>query len=162
MCAPIKCSYYTVSESHPFASNGLSCYALWSDPFEMIYSSLSFSISLIPCSSLEMGPRVRNIVVSFRICLSPELIELRRALFYPWHCCFVVGRRESVILKVIAALSKSQASSGRSVERHAARMPTLVSTHESHRITWWLSEKGFLTQSRSHMCHCYWGDNLLV
>lgn len=111
----------------PLPETDPSCHALWSDPFAMIYSSLSFSKSPILCSSLDMGPRI---ILSFLMCCwSPELMELSRMLACPKYCSFAVWRRVWVVLKVrLLAVSSTQAKSGRSAGRHAARIPTLVST----------------------------------
>ena len=94
--------------------------------FAIIYSSLSFSISLILCSSLDIGP---HIILSFLIGWSPELMELSRMLACPKYCSFVVWRRVWVVLYVASLeVSRTQAKSGRSAGRHAARIPTLIST----------------------------------
>ena len=133
----------------------ISRHALWSDPFEIIYSSLSFSISPILCSSLDIGPRN---IFSFLIGWSPELIELRRMLVCPKYCSFDVCRRVWVVLNVkLFAVSRTQAKSGRSAGRQAARMPTLVSTlgrklASRDKAQFWM---GVRTLSRSHMCRCY-------
>lgn len=92
----------------------------------MIYSSLSFSMSPILCSSLDIGPRN---TLSFLIGWSPELIELSLMLACPKYCSFAVPLLLRLVLKVMLfAVSSIQANNGRSAGRHAARIPTLVST----------------------------------
>jgi hypothetical protein len=47
----------------------------------------------------------------------------------PKYCSFIVWRRVWLVLKVILlAVSSIQAKRGRSAGRHAAKIPTLVST----------------------------------